>query len=394
MSRTKYDILKGYADAGEIGRIRDTWKNLGGSIITKDSKTFIKDMVYKVVLSSSIKFRKGPLDGAYVLCEVSSYGDKDIDFAVVEIQEESQGIFCFKNNVATPFFRVILMPSRADDIIEDTYDPGFIPYNETETALINITDLELQTIMVEAGIPFITWDELEYSRAQICNLMIKPALEEYFKYFPHIVPMLSGSYSTAGVEISVPFPEGAYGVCRAWVNNGYMGGGSPSNPLHYAMSELTQGGNPTGGGGGFRGGSSKKSSPGFANLQHFGVQSLDMAAKQGIANMNTRFHVRVEKHGDINMVKGYSNKTGPLEIHWAMMSNNWKHVEFNRLNEARGLATAKVLRAFGMLRMQAKSDTAGAIDYTGFLTRADALELKTLAFWEGIPRTPLIRGQM
>ena len=45
---TKFQILKTYRLAGHPEYIRDTWQNLGGAVITPESRTFIKDMIYRV----------------------------------------------------------------------------------------------------------------------------------------------------------------------------------------------------------------------------------------------------------------------------------------------------------------------------------------------------------
>jgi hypothetical protein len=122
--------------------------------------------------------------------------------------------------------------------------------------------------------------------------------------------------------------------------------------------------------------------------------ALDRAARQGIINYITRVHFQIKRVGNKKYAVGNANKVGLVEIHWAMASNDWQDIEYARQPEVRKLATAKVLRALGMLRSQVKEDIPGQVDYSGFITRAKELEDEVLEFWRSIPRTIAIRGSL
>ena len=101
---TKYDILSKYKTAGTPERILDTWTNLGGTIIGPDSRTFIKDMVYRVQLGTG-----SGMDQAIILCEVSLYNTDPLDWVDAVVTDDTQGFFSFTHSVITPHFRLLLL---------------------------------------------------------------------------------------------------------------------------------------------------------------------------------------------------------------------------------------------------------------------------------------------
>ena len=399
--QTKFDILQSYKNQGMPECIRDTWLNLGEAYITAKSKTFIKDMVYKVSLGNDSgdddsgdaqpAIRNGELDGALVLCESSYYAQELLDWKGAVVEDETAGLFSFMYGAITPHFRLLLTAEELAAITEP-WDADFIPYTEVETASIIIPEEDLEMILLEAGVPFITMEELEFPRNKICNLMVKPAMQEYFKYFPIVKPeVMTQSVAVAGQQFEFEMPEGAYGATRAFVNQGYTGttGNAMGNPLHFFANEVVT----WGGGAGWspvRHNGNK--SPGFANLQGFGTMALDRAARQGIMNYAARFHFHIERRGRKKYLVGYANKAGAVEIHWAFQSNNWLDIDYQRMPEVRKLATAYVLRGLGMLRSQVKADIPGQLDFSGFISRAKELEDEVIGFWKEIPRTAMIRG--
>jgi hypothetical protein len=384
--RTKYEILKSYIDSGQLNRVRDTWANLGQNTANNDTKTFIQDMIYQIVEPTS------DMNGALVVCENSYYGPDSVNWSEAGIEDESHGMFSFVYGIITPHFRYLISGDDFNNILIPI-DPTFVPYSEIETATIIIPESELETIMLETGVPFIEMEELEFPRNKICDLMVKPAMQEYFKYFPIVkVENKAQSIVTAGQEFKMEMPENAYGVVRALVTQGYSGTGSAiGNPLHFFANEIVL----WGGGGSWspiRYNSYKQ--PGFSNLQGFGSVALDRAARQGIMNYSTRFHFRIERQGEKKYLIGYANKMGTVEVHWAMASNDWDDIPYPRRPEVRKLSTAYVLRALGMLRSQVKEDIPGAIDFSKFVDRADKLEEEVLGFWKEIPRTAMLRGAL
>jgi len=398
--QSKYDILRQYRDENKPELIRDTWMNLGGAIAGPQSRTFIKDMLYRINLSNDsgdtdsgdvAPATGSDLEGAIVICESSYYGTEPLDWHNAAIEDETDGFFSFAYGIITPYFRLLLTNEEVEAITEP-WDPNFIPYTEINTAEVIVPEQELELILLETGVPFLTLDELEFPRNKIVNLMVAPAMQDYFKFFPIVRPeVMNQSVAVAGQEFEFKMPEGAYGALRAFINQGYSGttGNAMGNPLHFFANEVVTWG---GGAGWSPLRHNQNRSPGFANLQGFGTMALDRAARQGIVNYAARFHFRIERRGRDKYLVGYANKAGAVEVHWAFASNNWMDIDYARQPEVRKLAAARALRALGMLRSQIKADIPGQVDYSGFITRAKELEDGVFEFWNNIPRTAMVRG--
>ncbi len=396
MVQTKYEILKGYIDANTPELVRDSWLGLGGAVITASSRTFIKDLIYKVDLSddSGNVPESAVLHGSLLLCEASLYNSDPLTWSEVVIEDDENGYVSFASGIISPHFRLLLTKSQFDAIAVPA-NPNFVPYTEIETADILITDEELEIILTEAGIPFILLEELEFPRNKICNLMIKPVMQEYFKFWPILDRyIIEQPVAQAGQKFEVEMPVDAYGAVRAFVAQGTPGSPvGPGNPMFFYANEIAWWGGGSGSWSPIR--FNQGSSPGFSNLQGFATMALDRAARQGIINYATRIHFHIEKRSDgKKYLVGYANRAGQVEIWWAKGSNDWNDVEFARLPEVRKLATSRVLRVLGMLRSQVKTDIPGQVDYSGFIARAKELEAEVYEFWKNVPRVAIMRGGM
>lgn len=384
---TKYEILKGYISSNHPEYVRDTWVNLGSALISSTSRTFIKDMVYRV----DPAFVSTDLAGSILLCEASLYNSDPLDWPAVVVEDEDNGYFSFSAGVITPYFRILLYP---EDVaaISVPINTAFVPYSEILTSDILIADEELEIILTEAGVPFVLMEELEFPRNKICNNMIKPAMQEYFKYFPILKEeVIQQAVTTSGQRFEIEMPETAYGVKHAYVHQGTGGSGPSGNPLYFFANEIAAWGGGSGSSPIRYGGNSR---PGYANLQGMNTVMLDRAARQGIINYASRAHTSVIKKNGKKYLSGYANKCGQLEILWTCYSNNWNDIEFDRLSEVRKLATANVLRALGMLRGQVKADIPGGLNFDMFINRAKELETEVLDFWKNKPVAVAIRGSM
>lgn len=398
--QTKYEILRAYKDDNHPEYIRDTWANLGSATITPTSRTYIKDMVYKVDLTPV----GGPppdidIQGSLIICEASLYNSDPLEWTAIIIEDEVEGYVSFVNGIVSPHFRLLLTGEEVEAITIPV-NTAFVPYSEIATASIIIPDDQLEQILVEVGVPFVLMEELEFPRNKICDDIIKPSMQDYFKFFPIIRrESVQNTIAQSGQVFTVPLPQDAYGAVRAFVNQGTtgQGGAAAGNPMHFFASEVAWwGGGSNNNWSPIRYGSGR--SPGYSNLQGFGTLALDRAARQGILNYATRCSVHIERDpvtGVKNLV-GYANRTGTLEIFWACATNNWADVEYARQPELRKLCTSRILRALGMLRGQVRTDIAGSLNYDMFLQRADKLEEEVMTFWKdpALRDFGVIRGSM
>ena len=373
---TKLEILSSYEDY----RIRDSWVALGSQVVTENTKVYVKDQIYQINIPGS---------GLYeflLFCTEEIIGD--VNWGDAQIADYNHREITFGNNIISPNFALLLTADELSGITQDV-DESFVPFEAEfqQTGVVRIPESELTTILSDIGIPFIHYEELEYSREEILNLMIKPALEEYFKWFPKTLIKTYPVRTTQQVEFE--FPTGAYDVIHVGVVQGRPGGDINNTLLRYFDEVVWTAQNPVmGTTGGLR--EPKRV------MNDWGSMMMDRAVRQGLINYGTRTH-----HHTYRAVNGkrylvaYTNKPGTLQVHYALQTLDWEDSEFPRRPELRELARANVLRAFGTLRSQAKSDIPGSIDYSNWVSRAESMKEKVVAEWKDIVRySGIIRGSM
>jgi len=373
---TKLEILQQYS----LRRIRDSWAALGGLEVLSTSRIYNKEQMYRVHVAGSA------LDGALLYCKEEYIGN-DLPWAAAVIHDSHYGEISFGNKIVDPHFALLATAEELATITE-AIDPTFIPFQAEfqSTADVQISDEEIRLILAEIGVPFISFDELEYSRQDIVNLMIKPALQEYFKWFPK-VEIVTYPISTTS-EAEHEFPTGAYDVLHVAVNQGLAQGSTTNILLRYFDEVVWSTNSP------YTGHMGGRNTP-HTRTSDWGAMMLDRAARQGMINYATRIHHRVISKNGKKYLACYTNKLGHLQVHYAMRSNDWSEISFARLPEARRLASAYALTSFGMLRSQAKSDIPGTVDYSKWVERGDALREKVISEWQEIVRySGVIRGSM
>jgi hypothetical protein len=372
---TRLELLLSYTP----NRVRDTWVSMGQQEVDDNVRVYTENAVFRCVTAAS------PLNGAILYCDSNITVDVTFDWNNYTISNRLTGDIMDTNAIIHPNIHIVLSQPEYQAITAD-YDPTFIPFQESSLNLpVIIDDNELNRILIEAGVPFIKLDELEYDKAEIMELMIKPAMFEYFKWYPIITIQRYGMTDT---NFNIPIPSWAFTAQRVYINPGYPISNVQGNPLARYFDEVLMSISPRGAFSTPNLNSSRRQ--GFVDTQSYATYILERAARAGIINYGSRTRVRVFVQQ--GMVKGYSTKRGVLEIEWASNSVNWDDIPFNRQSEVRELAKAYVLRSFAMLRMQAKSDIPGTIDYSQFITRADMLEEKVIGLWRDSTKTVAIRN--
>jgi hypothetical protein len=382
----KYDTLMSYTP----NRKRDTWQSLGSLTVDFNNKVFNRNSVFRLVNTT---INTCPLSGYFffVMDEdiqlTTSFSWSNMQLVVNNLGVADGSIIDSVSGIIHPNIYVVMSPTDYSAIVIP-FDSSFIPYNELQGVGVDpnsnvvIDESELNILLGELGVPFIKIEELEYSREQILNLMVLPAMKEYFKWYPISTRAV---YPCAQVFFSIPIPYYAIGVVSAYVNPNYMNTGSPNNPFGY-YAEL-YGGGATGGNAMPTAGGRRRR--GFPDTQAMSTIILERAVRASTVNYAKRQRVAV--HIQQGVVTGYANVLGNLEITWASFSNQWKDIPFNRLTEVRKLCTAKILRAFGMLRSQANSELPGTIKYEGFVQRADTLEKEIMDLWYASTKASVVR---
>jgi len=374
------DTLRTYSNIQK----RDTWALSGAQTITTTTKMYNKGVLYKLVYPSA------SLNGALILCLDTFSSSTLLTWLTAILLDEDSGYISFSDKIITPYFSLILTPAKRAAIDATPVNESFVPYANPQYSVI-ISDEEIDQILLEVGVPFIELEELEFTKGQIIDNMIKPALLDYFKWFPKIRTEV---YPMATTVFDLQVPEDSFGAQRVFVAQGSANPGAtnaPANPLLRYLDEAIYS-SALGLNNSRRGFIGRNNRGTLGNS--FAVMSMDRAVRQGITNYAQRISFRTEIHPETGKkhIYGYSLKTGVLTVAWATTSNNWSDVDFRRLNEARQLATSKVLRAIGMLRSQAKSDIPGTVDYDSFISRADTLEENVLQVWKEYTKVSIVRS--
>ncbi len=383
--KTKLEMLLDLKSAKKYNEIRDTWAALGSLSVTNKTKVYTQDTVFQVKIPAYTSGVAQPsLTDALVYC-VASYAVNDENPAIIwdnATPLDIEGRFSLVSGITTPFFRVLLTGEEFASITTPVNE-DYTPFNGTGSdseVSVKIDDEELKIILGECGVPFLRIEELEYTRAAIVNYMIKPVLQEYFKWFPIVKEVDLGAYGS-NQEFKIELPETCYRVTKLFYNRGSsLGNSFGAGAMAYYKSEGAFGA------GGFNGQgaglSYRKNTAGFVGIENKNAAILERAANQGYVNLGTREKFSYVRENGKLYITGWSTIGGRLEAHFACWSNDWNDILFDRLNEARDLATAKVLQNLGMLRGLIKTDIGGAIDFSLYTNRAEKLQSTVMDFWK------------
>jgi len=240
--------------------------------------------------------------------------------------------------------------------------------------MINISDANYYEILVEVGYPVVKESDLEFTRQQLEDYFIFPAMREYFSWFPKIETQVAYVAST----FSFDFPdEDTYGIIDARINTAITGDGKTSSPFVNSLF--------------FKQNSSGSQMYGTKN--DYGVSEaryLERSFKTASNNYIKAQRINVDPN--LRKVTGYSTVNGEMTIKWAKYSNQFEDIPFKRKTEVINLAKSKILRGFAMLRGQFDSDTGSGFNNSDFMSRANDLEEKTIKKWEAMSKVAVIRN--
>lgn len=358
--------------------IRDTWVLQGTMIASKMTRRYIKDNIFQVSCSEG-----KPLNGALIYCLTDYEVDNDIwpciDWDQYEIEDIDTCFIGSFQGVQSPFFKLLLKKEDVDALAN-------VPVNEdldisgNDDGGVVIDDEQLGIMLTEVGVPFLRIDELEYTANAIKKYCLKPVFDTYFGFFPIIKEDVIGQMS-GGTEFKKEFPPNAFAAVPYYVL-GAGGGAEFRGAFSLYREQMMYGGGMMSGGGFGRGVSYRKPVPGFVGLQQGDANMNMRAAQQGYVNYFRREHVRTIKENGKRYCIGYSTVGGSVNVKWLCCSYDFDDIKFSIRTDFRNLGKAAILRNLGMLRSLVKSDVPGAIDFSLYNTRADALESKVIEKWE------------
>jgi hypothetical protein len=384
-----------YLQKAEPIEIKTIWEKAGSLIVNNETLIYTHDTIFQVDPKIFFELDEegnkvyvdSELQGAFLYCNFDYIVNEDkppINWLDVTLGTIENTISLYQG-VSMPHFTVLLLKEDWKKIKDEPILENYVPYNGNtiEPTVIQIPEDEMEIILSEVSVPFIRLDELEYSWDILCNICIKPALQEYYKFFPIIEDYVYGNLGNNS-SFKILLPPFAYNAVAYYtIGAGAAGGTSPLSPFAYMAQEIMGGGVPAGGGTFGRGLSYRKPVPGFTGTTQ-GMRNAVMdqlAANQGYLNQYRREYVKRIKEKGKMYITGYSTIGGALNIKWLKWSPDWDLVDFEDLPQVRQLCTAFVLRNLGMLRGLIKSDIPGQIDFEKYLTRADKLDEDVHKLW-------------
>jgi len=373
---TKLELLKTYTPQ----QVRDSWANMGSSVVDNTCRYFNRDALVRVMQIGS------PLYGSIVYVGQEGIIDADFDWINYTLVDSTGTEIQNQYAIIHPYLHVVLTATEFDTITAPV-DTTWVPYSDPILNLpVQIPDEELNKILIDLGVPFINLDELEYSKDQILSLMIQPALDQYFRYFPIEKVYSWGVYTP---DFDIEFPEGAVSVIRASNIPGLQGTGpsqGPNNPLTFWYDEFVQ----THAGASHLGYSTHSRNRMYRPNDNISTMILERAVRSGIGNYMRRRRIKVYTEG--RRVKGYCTERSTLEIVFGYTSTNWEDVPHNMRPQVRDLAKAYVLKAFSQLRAQARSDVAGTLNYDRMYNESKELEKQIIDLWQQATKAVIIRS--
>ena len=179
---TREEALRSYTPLER----KATWVMMGSNKITGMTSFYNEGNLYKLATYSNYQ-------DALIYCSKTVNGAYDWEH--MHLIDENTGEITFGEDVISSEFTVILTPEKFEELDDNLVDKfirggSFVPFAaiDKETKVV-ITEDDYALCLKCLGYPFISESELEYTRSQITNLAIKPALQRYFKYFPKTMRM-------------------------------------------------------------------------------------------------------------------------------------------------------------------------------------------------------------
>jgi len=388
---TKLEYLKNLAksDSGEkqVETIY-TWKSQGSLVANDDTKIYNSDTLYYISASNC------DINGYLVYCQKECKGHI-FTWANAKFYDYQYGEISFGNDIVSPYFNVILTKTEFDTIKENYYKlseyRNFIPFKDLETtSKVIINEEDYIRCLKPVGVPFITEEELEYTRDEITELAIKPALEEYFHWIPNT---RSQEVQVPNNEINVAMPTDAYCVVGISLQQfGSAVSGNVLSPLYYGLEQSLYGnyafstltGTFTG------------NNP-YTATSSMSTMINNRSVSQAIINYSRRVHYEgpyvihskeeAEKLGLKDALVGskyirlYSNQNGIFNIWWGIQTLNFNDIEYAERTRVIEYAQACVKDLFGSIRSLARTDVPGQLDYSKWPAEAEKTKSDIRGAW-------------
>lgn len=240
---------------------------------------------------------------------------------------------------------------------------------------IVISDETYQEIISVIGYPILDPDEedFEYTKEQIITFAIRPAMREYFKWFPKT---FSEDFQISQT-FSIPFPnDETYTAKNIRVNKNSLTTGTTGNPLinsrvYKVDSQMWQ----------------------WNSRYHYNMNralNLEIAENQSQIGFTASIRHEVDKINRV--VHGYSNVLGRLSITWCQVSNNFDDVNYSRIDELIKLCQGKLMLKIGMIRGQQNNNTPVDFNFDMFISEGKEYEKEVMEGWKNFSKVAMYKN--
>lgn len=240
--------------------------------------------------------------------------------------------------------------------------------------MINISQSDYNLILTAIGYPAVKEADLELTKADILEYIVKPCVRQYWKWFPKT--QIESHYVSSQVS-TFPFPnKETFGVVACQFNpynTDYGRSASPFvNYINYHEGHHRMYGTP----------------------YDYGMTEADISKRAwDISRASYLRSVRKEVDKNKREVRVYTNDIGEVVITWAMTSESFEDIPIDRKDEVIQLCQCYLLRFMADLRGQISQDDSGtSFDVSGLNERADQLEEKVMTVWKARSKVVIERG--
>lgn len=250
---------------------------------------------------------------------------------------------------------------------------SYVPFTKYSAESSSNTDIIIDDdtyfqILKVIGVPFVRESELEYNRQAILKLAVEPALRLYYTHFPITQEQVIKGLSVGDFMIPYPTePYPAYDVVTWKTSPGPMQGSMAVNgmsPLAGLGTDIGLYTRAAAGNTFAQGIRYNKAVPGYTGEGTSGGTSAfsELATAWPIANTMRNVMAReklskVRVPGQGLFAKGYSTKSGILNLLWLCWSRNFDDVDFADWTKVVQLCQAHVKATIGPIRELLRTDS-------------------------------------
>jgi hypothetical protein len=243
-----------------------------------------------------------------------------------------------------------------------------------EKTSVSISDIDRHMIYSEMGWPVVSPEDLEIGPDDVDEVVLRPALMDYFSYFP----IKTVQEVEVNSDYSIPFPNPTtVSVIDARIvpNSGVANVPTLSPFMNERNWSIAAGG---------------LFGQGQYDMEMMEAKMMNRKYIQATQNLLVAKLVHIDRNN--RTLTGFMNAPAVLRITWADYSLNVDDVDFQKRRDLIKLAKAYLLRTIAMIRGQQNSNTGMDFNTDALNTRAEKLEEESLGRWKAFAKPIVLRG--